>query len=280
MFLPLNQPLDLEITLESGQTFQWRRQNDWWIGSLSNNIAFIRNTPGGLEFLTDMNPPSHMAKLLTNYFRLDDDLNAIQSSLAQDKYLAQSISQFKGLRLLRQDPWECLITFICSQNANMKRIKTMLQNIAITFGTNSDYKDETIYSLPSPEILAEVGESKLRHIGLGYRAKYISESAKSIAGQHVKLDYLQVESYETAKSMLLSLPGVGEKVAECVLLFSLEKLNAFPIDRWIERALRDWYPETREIPSKDLLNWAQEHFREHPGYSHQYLFLLRRTNTF
>ena len=280
MFLPLNQPLDLEITLESGQTFQWRRRDNWWIGSLNRYITFIRNTPGGLEFHTDMNPPGQMAAFLANYFRLDDNLPAIQSSLAQDKHLAQAISQFRGLRLLRQDPWECLITFICSQNSNMKRIKTMLESIAMTFGTESKYKHETIYRLPSPEILAEVGETNLRHIGLGYRAKYISESAKSIARQQVRLDCLQMESYETAKSTLLSLPGVGEKVAECVLLFSLEKLNAFPIDRWIQRALRDWYPETRKIRTKDLLNWAQEHFREHPGYSQQYLFLTRKTKGF
>ncbi|MQF82765.1 hypothetical protein FIM02_01325 [SAR202 cluster bacterium AD-802-E10_MRT_200m] len=278
MFLPLNQPLDLDITLESGQTFQWQKQGNWWIGPLNGNMIYLQKLPRGLEFFTNTKPSSRIAAILEDYFRLDDDLNVIQSCLSEDKHLAKAISQYPGLRLLRQDPWECLITFLCSQNSNMKRIKKMLQNIAMTFGSVSVHENEKIHILPSPEVLAEAGEQKLREIGLGYRAKYISESAKLIATQQLNLNWLKTAHYETAKSILLTLPGVGEKVAECVLLFSLEKLNAFPIDRWIQRALKEWYPETHGIPNKDLLQWAQRHFKAHPGYSQQYLFLSRRTN--
>ena len=277
MLLRLDQPLDLATTLESGQAFRWQHRGGWWHGIIREQVVLLREGPGGLEYRTGMTPPEQMGKILSHYFRLDDDLHAIHGSLIQDRRLAEAVQHNPGLRLLRQEPWECLIAFICSQNSNIPRISGTMERLALNFGRAMTLGKVTLHTFPSSDILAEAGEPRLRALGLGYRAGYVARTAQIVAGGGIDLESLCEEPYERAKEALLALPGVGEKVADCVLLFSLEKLEAFPIDRWVQRALEDWYMEGRRVPHRELNAWAREQFGPHAGYAQQYLFYRRRS---
>jgi N-glycosylase/DNA lyase len=275
MWLPLKQPLDLESSLESGQAFRWRRRGGWWEGVLGWELVWLRQGPGRLEYRTDWEPPEAIAPALLRYFRLDDDLPAIQRSLSWDPRVAEAVRRHPGLRLLRQEPWECLVSFICSSNSNIPRITGTIEGLCQAFGRPVELGRRRRFTFPTPEALAGAGQKALERLGLGYRAGYVARTAQIIAGGSLTLEALREAPYEEAKRALLALPGVGEKVADCVLLFSLEKLEAFPVDVWVRKALRE-YPEARKVKDAKLAAWARERFGPRAGYAQQYLFHRRR----
>ena len=286
MLLPLHQPLDLETTLDSGQLFRWQRQGGWWSGFVGGHLVRLRGRPGGLEYRTtlrpeDPDPEAGMGALLSRFFRLDDDLAAVHRSLSQDPRLAQAITQAPGLRLLRQEPWECLVSFICSTNSNIPRIAGIVERLAQSFGRPVRLGELERFAFPSPEALAETDEARLRALGLGYRAPYVLETARAIAGGRLaggrlSLEELRGQEYETAKETLMGLPGVGPKVADCVLLFALEKLEAFPVDVWLRRVLEEEFSVERKLPYAKLAAWARERFGPWAGYAQQHLYYASR----
>ena len=277
MWLPLEQPLDLESTLESGQAFRWRRTGAWWNGVLEGHVVELRERPGGLQYRSSLSIPQGMDVALSRYFRLDDDLPAIQRSLSQDPEVARAIADYPGLRLLRQEPWECLVSFICSSNSNIPRIRGIIERMARSFGRPVGLGRRRRFTFPSPEALAEAGEKRLAKLRLGYRAAYVARTARIVAEGRLSLLALREAGYQEAKDALLELPGVGEKVADCVLLFSLEKLEAFPVDVWVRRALEERYLGGEKRPPKALAAWARDRFGRHGGYVQQYLFHRRRS---
>lgn len=279
MIIPFAKPLDLASILESGQAFRWRKDSGWFVGVIFNNIVKIRQTVEGMEFACGSDDESVIEPLVRDYLRLHDDLDAIYDVLSFDKRIAAGASLYPGMRILRQEPWECLVSFICSANSNIPRISKNVEDMASSFGKPLQLGNHIRSTFPTPLELAEAGEQKLRELGLGFRAKYVAAVAKIAANGGLDLFALREAAYDEALDALVALPGVGDKVANCVLLFCLDKLEAFPVDVWIDRALREWYADdigNAKITRKAMRPWAQRYFGRYAGYANQYLFHQRR----
>ena len=276
MRLDVGQPLDLATTLHSGQVFGWRWEGGWWNGTVGRHLVLLRERRDGIEYRTSLRPAKALAPALSSFLRLDDDLAAIQETLGSDPLVAEAIGRHPGLRLLRQDPWECLTAFICSTHSNIPRIAGIMERLSVTYGRPVSMGGLTRHARPGPEALAEAGEARLRELGLGYRARYVAASAAMVASGQIDLEALRDAPYSEAHEALRTLPGVGEKVADCVLLFSLDKLEAFPIDRWVRRVMEEWYLDGVKLSYQAMEDWAQSHFGPLAGYAQQYLFHHRR----
>jgi len=277
MEINVDQPFDLAATLESGQSHRWRLEDDWYAGVVKGNLIKVRQTCGGFEFRSSPSPEKSLATVLASYFRLDDDLPAIYGEIMQDPRVAEMVEQYPGLRVLRIDPFECLIAFICSANNNIARIHQLMERMAETFGEAIHMDGQVRYTFPGPAELAEGGEAELRRLGLGFRAPYVDQAARRVLEGDLNLEELAKAPYPEAKEKLMECKGIGPKIADCIAVFSLEKLEAFPIDVWIRRALGEWYfPGQKTPPDRVLLEWAQNHFGRYGGYAQQYLFHGRR----
>ena len=287
MLIPFTHPLDLTATLESGQAFRWRRQEPnrtgqepWFCGVVFGNVVMVRQTPEGIEFRCAPDDESKLAPLLRDYMGLADDLQAVYRAIGTDDHMREATDRYRGMRILRQEPWECLVSFICSANSNIRRISTNVEDLSDTFGSAVSLDGLRRSLFPSPQRLAEAGEAPLRELGLGFRAKYVAATARMVAQGEIDLFPLREAPYQEALEVLTSLPGVGDKVANCVLLFSLDKPEAFPVDVWVRRAIQDWYtasPGDGGSPTKaDMRPWAQRRFGRYAGYANQYLFHGRR----
>jgi N-glycosylase/DNA lyase len=272
----ITQPLDLASTLESGQAFRWRRHGAWYYGVIQDVLVALKQDGSRLDVHCRRLPPEQIESLLHDYLRLDDDLEDIYTQIDTDPRMHEAIAGYRGLRILRQDPWECLVGFICSANSNIPRISATMVSLAQNYGQSLTLDDYVDYSFPTAEKLAEAGEEALRNLKLGFRAKYVAQAAEKVARGEVKLEPLRRLPYQEAKEVLTSLAGVGDKVADCVLLFSLDKLDACPIDRWVRRAMEDWYLDGAKLNYKDIRVWSLEKWGEYAGYAQQYLFHQKR----
>ena len=289
MLIPYAEPMDIAASLESGQAFRWKRMDTtspdgdgWYRGVIFNNVVRLRRLDEGIEFFSQPDDEGAMAPLVRDYLRLADDLDSIYASINVDKRIGGAIDRFHGLRLIRQDPWECLVSFICSSNSNIPRISTNVEDMSKALGRAIACGGGEMYAFPSPEALAEAGEDPLRRLGLGFRAKYVAAAARIVADGGIDLFRLREAPYEEALEALTALPGVGDKVANCVMLFSLDKLDAFPVDVWVDRVLREWYADRmsanggKRLTRKQMRPWAQGYFDRYAGYANQYLFHDRR----
>jgi N-glycosylase/DNA lyase len=292
MDIPLDQtvtPFNLDHTLTCGQSFRWEKHDDWWYGVVRDEIVKIRQPRDKLQFETF--PEKMNTASLSEYFRLDDALPLILSRINKDAHIHRAIQNFRGLRIIRQEPWECLISYICATYKNIPAIQEMILNLSKCFGKKIPFDNHDFYKFPEPKDLATASLEELKRCKLGFRAENVSETSKIIHEKRFDLDALKEMSYERAKRKLLSLPGVGQKVADCVLLFSLDKLEAFPVDVWIKWATLEFYADHFErsflesISSKRSItpnqyrkinSFGREHFGEYAGYAQEYLFALSR----
>ena len=274
--MSIDRPLDLASTLLSGQAFRWRREGPWFMGVVFDNSVKMRPAEGGVELVSSPDDERALEPLMRDYLGLDSDLDSIYSSFAQDERLTTATRRHAGMRVLRQDPWECLISFICSSASNIKRITGNVESICSAFGRPIRTDGQVRHTFPSPRALSAAEPGALRELGLGYRAEYIAATARSVAAGEVDLMSLREDSYDDALEALVGLDGVGDKVANCVLLFALDKLDAFPVDVWIERALSEWYMSGRKLSRRDMRLWARDHFGPYAGYANHYLFHDRR----
>ncbi|OGD49653.1 hypothetical protein A3K79_04685 [Candidatus Bathyarchaeota archaeon RBG_13_46_16b] len=289
MSIQLNESelFDLDATLCCGQTFRWEKHGDWWYSVVKGKILKIRQTNNRLVF---ENVDSGFVKA---YFRLDDDLLKVYSQISKDEHIRRAISVFRGLRILRQDPWECLISYICATYKSIAGIEQMLFNLSRRFGEKIHFDGLDFHTFPTPRRLAREHPDDLAKCGLGYRTKYVHETAEIINKNELRFERLKNATYKEAKAELMELPGVGLKVADCVLLFSLEKLGAFPIDVWIKRAITEHYARyfqkelilrttsKRSLTSMDyekLNAFGREYFGGYAGYAQEYLYHYERTH--
>ena len=279
-FLPLGgQPLDLESTLFSGQVFRWRKRESWYVGVVFGQIVRVREVEGGISFETTDCDVDLTASRLRDYFSLDVDLAEVYSALSRDRGLREAFDRYRGMRVLRQDPWETTLSFLCAQNSNVLRITRNVEDKCRSFGRAMSFGGHTRHAYPTPEALAGAGEGALRDLGLGYRARYIVAAAERVAGGEIDLRALRNASYDGALDALMTLDGVGDKVANCIMLFCMDKPQAFPVDTHIMQVLRERYPEAEEVHSSDIRRvraWAQEYFAPYAGYANHYLFHSRR----
>jgi N-glycosylase/DNA lyase len=281
-------PLNLDVTLCCGQVFRWDKKGDWWFGVVDDKVIKVHQLNAELEFANaDM-------KFIENYFALDDDLQKISSAVGRDEHIKKALREFWGLRIIRQDPWECLISYICATYKNIPAIKHMLMRLSSRFGEKTLLDDMKFFTFPTPEKLANATVKDLLECGLGYRAKYVQETSKRIFEGDFELESLRQVSYTQAKKQLCNFAGVGQKVADCVLLFSLGKTEAFPVDRWVERVILNHYAEkfSHELAQKlvrreGLTNadytklnvFGREYFGEYAGYAQEYLYHYERVKT-
>ncbi len=273
--IELRQPFDLASSLESGQAFRWHRHGDWRYGVIADRLVALRQD-GNELYVRTASEPEAAAAAVRDYLRIDDDMEAVYARIGTDDRLKRSIAAYTGMRILRQDPWECLVGFICSANSSIPRISDNMKSMAKGMGDPLRLDDHVGYTFPSPRRLAEAGEQALRELRLGFRAKYVARAAELAAGGELDVASLRRLSYEDAKDVLTALPGVGEKVADCVLLMSLDKPKAFPVDRWIRRAVEEWYLGGAKLNYKAVREWSWERWGDMAGYANQYLFQLRR----
>ena len=281
------QPLDLEASLLGGQAHRWRREGDWYSGVLDGNLLLIRQLNGVVEFASTPAEPDALVPRVRNYLRLDDDLPAIYDDITRDANVDAQVKRYPGLRVLRQDPWECLVAYICSSNSSIETIHRNMERLSDTFGEprTLENPDRPVgepaevrrNTFPKPIDLAEAGEMELRRLKLGFRAPYVYHASVAVLEGRLDLDHLVRAPYQEAKDQLIALKGIGEKIADCIALMSLEKMEAFPIDVWVRRALADWYFPGQKTPTnRVLLEWAQDYFGRYAGYANQYLFHGRR----
>ena len=273
MELTIDQPFDLRSSLESGQAHRWKKSDDWYSGVVRGEFIQIRQKGHVVEFQSGPSPEATAAAMLRDYFRLDDDLDEIYLDINRDDRVAAMVDKYPGLRILRTEPWECLVAFICSANNNIARIHQLMERMSEEFGRPVTLNGKTRHTFPAPADLAEAGEGELRRLGLGFRAPYVWEASKAVLDGTLDLPALVQMPYAKAKEALMEMKGIGPKIADCIAIFSLEKLEAFPIDVWIRRALAEWYfPDQKTPPDKVMLQWAQGHFGRYGGYAQQYLF--------
>ena len=277
MELNVEQPLDLAASLESGQSHRWRRAGDWFYGVVRGNFIKVRQDKHRVEFHSQPWPEASVVPLLQSFLRLDDDIQAIYADIGRDSRVAEMLGLYPGLRILRLEPWECLVSFICSANSNIPRIHQVVERMAETFGEPITMDGQVRHTFPPPALLAEAGEMELRRLGLGFRAPYVDKATRMVVEGELDLGELVRMPYLEAKAKLMECPGIGSKIADCIAVFSLEKLEAFPIDVWVRRALGEWYfPDQKTPPDRVLLEWAQGHFGRYGGYAQQYLFHGKR----
>ena len=259
----------LAATLTSGQTFRWSKYEGSWYGFLGRAVLKIRQE--GDRLLCDSSDPAVTPERLRRYFALDLNLSDILSSINVDMQVHHAIMQYRGLRVLRQDGWETLASFICASFNNIKRIEGMVERLCQGYGEPVSLNGVRGFSFPAAETIAGVPERRLRSLGLGYRAPYLRATAKLVADRTLPLEQLRGLAYDATKRALLACDGVGEKVADCVALFGCEKYEAFPIDVWMERAMRYYFRHRKATP-KLMRDYARRHFGAYAGYAQQYLY--------
>ena len=265
-------PLDLGATLESGQAHRWQKDGDVYWGVVYGSLLKVRQVPKGIEIFSDPELSAASKAMLGSYFRLDDDLPAIYEEINRDDRMDGMIRRYSGLRLLRQEPWECLSAFICSATSNIPRIAANMESMADAFGEPRSLHGRVRCTFPPAHRIAEAGEDALRELALGFRAKWLANAAIQVAEGELDLEEVRRLPYWEARARLTELPGIGAKIADCVLVFSLDKLEAFPIDRWVSRAVQEWYLNGQTMKYDDIVHWAHDYFGRYAGYAQQYLF--------
>jgi len=282
VFLPVGY-VDIKATLDGGQAFRWWPQgngdnghSNGYRGVVGRRVVVVSEADDGLLVTpVDGKPADGLSHTMLQYLGHDQDIEGFRARFADDPCLGPALRGYSGLRVLRQDPWECLFSFITSSTSNIPRIKLNVGSVAEHLGYSAGPEARDV-TFPEPEVIAEAGEQFLRDLGFGFRAKYLAPAAEAVATGQLKLNDLREATYAEGREALTALHGVGEKVADCVLAFSLDKPESFIVDRHILRALHKWY----DLPEKANLtyaaDWARDFFGEHSALANQYMFHRER----
>jgi N-glycosylase/DNA lyase len=272
-------PLVLAEILDGGQAFRWHREPDGtWLGVWADCVARVRlGAAGRIEWSAPEAIVPRVSTALPGYFAADKDFAALADALPwrSDAHLAQCLAEFRGLRILRQPFGETLLGFLCSATKQIVQIKQMLALVAARHGAPLISLSTLPHRLPTWPELAAVPEAELRACQLGFRAKFIHQTARFLAAHPGWLDEMETLSYPAAKERLCALPGVGEKIADCVLLFGAGKLEAFPVDTWILKTLAHRYGLDGWRPAP-LAQFGRAHFGPLAGLAQQFLFAYER----
>ncbi len=274
VLLPVNPPYQLRRTLGCGQVFRWRIDATGATGVFAGRRIHLHETPAGImvEGLAD----DQEVRRFRRYVGLDEPLAAIEAKLAQDRVLRKILPHTSGIAIMRQDPWECLVSFVVSAFNNIPKIELSLDRMARRFGRQIA---DGVWAFPDAQRLAVARMDELRGCTLGYRAPYLKALARRIASGEVDLDALGRLPYQEARGVLLMLPGVGQKVADCVLLFGYGKVEAFPVDVWVKRAVERWYFQGRRSTERKIQEFARSRFGPLAGYMQQHLFYFARSRS-
>lgn len=264
-------------TLESGQAFRWVESEERWESVVQGRWVRLTAEAGGLR--AEVEAPTREWRWLEEYLQTDVDLSSVLASFPHDAHLTAAMAACRGLRLLRQDPWECLASFILSSNKQITQIRQMIDRLCRELGqrVTTPASAKVRHAFPPPEAVAAAPLALLAECRMGYRGPYLKATAAKVAGGEINLGRLPGMVLAEAREQLMSLPGVGPKVADCVLLFSLGHRRAFPVDVWIQRVLRELYFGRRSVTPARMRQFIEDYFGAEAGYAQQYLFHYART---
>ena len=254
-------PIDLDRTLGCGQVFRWRKEGEVWKGIVKGKELRLRQEGTSIvaEGRTD-------DEALERYFRSDDDLDRIRAEISRDERIASMVANAPGLRLIRQDPWECAASYVLATNANIPRIQKMIENVCRTFG---DPLPGGGFAFPRPDQISG-GNEAAKACGLGFRCDRFVEFARLVDRGEIGLETLRKADYEECVRELRSCPGIGDKVADCVAVFSLDHLDAFPVDVRIKKAMEEMYGVCGTYRSVN--RFGREYFGRYAGYAQEYIY--------
>ena len=291
--ISLSQPFNLDYTLDCGQTFRWRKIEGSWYGMIGSAAVKATQIKDTLQIESD---GELNEERVFRYFGLEDDLPSIYDSINKDRHIERILRYYEGLRIMRQDPWETIISFITATYINIKRVKTTLNHLCSRIGLSKMLNGTALYTFPTPQAILQFEEAGLREVGFGYRAPWLVEAAKFVLSRQDLMLNLINQSYEPARMLLMKskIKGIGEKVADCILLFGFGKLESFPIDRWIRQSILHHYAHLFEadlidgLKARRSLDKARynkirkrmiEYFGRYAGYAQQYLFMHERLSS-
>ena len=266
--------IDVDNSINSGQVFLWEKQGSDWYGIDGQDVLKI-NKNGVIKSIRN---------LKTDFFRKNDNIEEIIKSISKDKTVKKAVKEYEGLRLFRQDPFQCLISFIISSNSNIQKIKNSLEKITKKFGKKVKIQNKEFFLFPEPEKMAKATIDEIKSCGVGYIAPFIKEAAKMVILKKIDFEYLKKCDYHEAKKNICLVPGIGNKVADCIMLFSLNKLESFPLDTWMIKILEKYYSKEFKIETKTITQKQYEllhekivnYFGPYCGYAQQYLFKMER----
>lgn len=268
---------DLEATLTSGQAFRWRKRGSGWEGVIGTHWVHLESTQEGFRAQTA--EPVKDWTWLRNYMQVEVNLEDVLASFPTDTPMQAAVKACHGLRLLRQDPWECLASFILSATKQIVQIQQVIGKMCSEYGqpVATPAGVSPWNAFPTPERLSRCSEAELLSCKMGFRAPRLLAAAQAVNSGRLDLDGISRCSLTEAEVILTRLPGVGPKIAQCVLLFAYGFPTAFPIDVWIQRALRELYFEGQKVNMVPLREFVLSHFGPQAGYAQQYLFHYMRT---
>ena len=268
---------DLAATLASGQAFRWRQRDGAWEGIISTHWVRLRSDP--FSIAAETAEPRNDWTWFSDYLQLSLDIRDVVRTFPDDEPMRAAVLACRGLRLLRQDPWECLASFILSSTKQIVQIQQIIELLTVRFGepVAALPGHGPAYAFPSPARLARATEEQLRVCKMGFRAPNLLKTARAVTDGEIDLEKLRHVGVDSARAQLIELPGVGRKIADCVLLFAYGYQSAFPVDVWVMKALRQLYFPRRQVKLPRLHRFAAEHFGPWSGYAQQYLFHYART---
>ncbi len=275
-------PFDLELSLFCGQAFRWIKDESSFLGVVKENLIEVKQSKNQINWRILGSLQDRPEFDAIHYFSLNIDFDECLTAIAKDETIKEAIKQFAGLRVLRQDPWETTISYLCSATAPVFRIRKMIESISNIWGEQVGPKinGQKFFSFPSPESLANVELQELRGCGVGFRDKRIVEMAKAVINEDIDFNYLKKIPYIEARSILLDFLGIGPKIADCILAFGLNHWEAFPTDVWIRRIVSKYYlqKEEKKTSNKEVEIFGRQYFGNYSAIAQEYLFHLARTS--
>lgn len=278
--------LNIHSTINSGQYFLWEKRNNSWYGTYEDSILKITLPENKDNSTYEYDSFPRIENWQQSVFRLDDKYDEIIDEISRkDKVVENITKKYIGLRIMRQKPIQCIISFLCSSNNNIPRIRFILLNLSRKFGKKIEWNNNTFYTFPTLKTLSTISQSELLHCGFGYRAEYVRKTVQTIVDQKIDMQLLKDSDYSKSKQEILKLSGVGEKIADCILLFSFDKVEAFPMDTWIIKLLQKKIGHMivldSELKINDKITPSQyrlvskkirEHYGKYSGYAQQFLY--------
>jgi N-glycosylase/DNA lyase len=266
--------IDIDNSINSGQVFLWKKDGTDWYGINGQDILKI-NKNGVIKSIRNSK---------TDFFRKNDNIQEIIKSISKDKTVKKAVKEYEGLRIFKQDPFQCMISFIISSNSNIQKIKSSLEKITRKFGTKVKIEGKEFFVFPKPERICNASINEIKACGVGYRSSFVKEAAKMVVSKKINFEHLEKCDYYETKKNICSVPGVGNKVADCIMLFSLNKLEAFPLDTWMIKILEKYYSKEFKIETKTITQKQYEllhekivnYFGPYCGYAQQFLFKMER----
>ncbi len=258
--------IDLEKTMECGQVFHWTRRQAGFIGTIGETPSYLEQVEGDL-----LVPDGHQT-IVARYLALDHSIDVIEASFPKDPAIGAAIRFSRGIRIIRQPAWECLATFLTSAMKQVSHIRSISLAVRERFGKKVRLGSLELHTFPAPEVIAACNLNDLLECRLGFRARNVLATAQMIAANKIQLKELSSLPTAEAREMLCRFPGVGDKIANCVLLFAYERMDAVPIDVWIGRALRQTYFSQDQPVGASRLSEFCSYFGPYAGYAQQYLF--------